>query len=262
MALAGAMRDHQFGSSDEPRTAIRAWLVEYNSRPFQKRDGSRLSVFESGEKPLPIALPPVAYEVMDRVYGRRVRANSHVAYARNRYSVPYAYVGSTVDLRIGANTLGIWHRNTRLCTHRLLPASASNKYSTNGADLPGRTMRKPWDGKRCEQWANRIGPDCATVIGKLFAMERLDEQAVEPALAVPRPSKRHSARRLGNACPPALQSVASPRYAHIGPILESGQDIAGEIPDDAGDHGADGGMTVPVGCAAATTTRTWAGETQ
>ena len=26
-----------------------------------------------------------------------------------------------------------------------------------------------------------------------------------------------------------------------GPILESGQDIAGEIPDDAGDHGADGG---------------------
>ena len=39
----------------------------------------------------------------------------------------------------------------------------------------------------------------------------------------------------------ALQSVASPHYAHIGPILESGQDIAGEIPDDAGDHGADGG---------------------
>ena len=38
-----------------------------------------------------------------------------------------------------------------------------------------------------------------------------------------------------------MQSVASPRYAHIGPILESGQDIAGEIPDDAGDHGADGG---------------------
>ena len=37
MALAGAMRDHQFGSLDELRTAIRAWLVEYNSRPFQKR---------------------------------------------------------------------------------------------------------------------------------------------------------------------------------------------------------------------------------
>ena len=52
---------------------------------------------------------------------------------------------------------------------------------------------------------------------------------------------KHSAQRLENACSLALQSVASPRYAHIGPILESGQDIAGEIPDDAGDHGADGG---------------------
>ena len=52
---------------------------------------------------------------------------------------------------------------------------------------------------------------------------------------------RYSAQRLENACSLALQSVASPRYAHIGPILESGQDIAGEIPDDAGDHGADGG---------------------
>lgn len=92
MALAGAMRDHQFGSLDELRTAIRAWLVEYNSRPFQKRDGSRLSVFEGEEKPLLIALPPVAYEVMDWVYSRRVQANSHVAYARNWYSVPYAYV--------------------------------------------------------------------------------------------------------------------------------------------------------------------------
>ena len=67
-------------------------LVEYNSRPFQKRDGSRLSVFEGEEKPLLIALPPVAYEVMDWVYSRRVQANSHVAYARNWYSVPYAYV--------------------------------------------------------------------------------------------------------------------------------------------------------------------------
>ena len=75
-------------------------------------------------------------------------------------------------------------------------------------------------------------------------------------------SKRYSAQRLENACSLALQSVASPRYAHIGPILESGQDIAGEIPDDAGDHGADGGDDGAVGCAAATVTRTWAGETQ
>ena len=66
-------------------------------------------------------------------------------------------------------------------------------------------------------------------------MERLDEQAVDPALAVLRLSKRYSAQRLENACSLALQSVASPRYAHIGPILESGQDATGGIPDGAVD---------------------------
>ena len=41
-----------------------------------------------------------------------------------------------------------------------------------------------------------------------------------------------------------LAGVAVGRLAPLRayrPILESGQDIAGEIPDDAGDHGADGG---------------------
>lgn len=65
MALAGAMRDRAFASLDELRGAVRGWLDEYNSRPFQKRDGSRRSVFESDERPLLIPLPGTAYEVAD-----------------------------------------------------------------------------------------------------------------------------------------------------------------------------------------------------
>ena len=69
--------------------------------------------------------------------------------------------------------------------------------------------------KRCEQWARRIGPGRAAVIGRLFAMERLDEQGVEPALAILRLSKRYSAQRLENACSPSLRSIASPAvFAH------------------------------------------------
>lgn len=235
MALAGAMRDREFGSLDELRAAIRAWLAEYNSRAFQKRDESRSSVFESEEKPLLITLPPMPYEVADWVYGRRVQANSHVAYARNWYSVPYACIGSTVDLRIGASMLEVWHGNTRLCSHRLLPATASNQCSTNESDLPGKASWRLWDRKRCEQWTRRVGPGCAAVIGRLFAMERLDEQGVEPAPAILRLSKRYSAQRLENACSLSLRSIASPRYSHIRPILESGQDATGGIPDGAVD---------------------------
>ena len=82
MALAGAMRDRAFASLDELRGAVRGWLDEYNSRPFQKRDGSRRSVFESDERPLLIPLPGTAYEVADWIYGRKVQSNCHVAYAQ------------------------------------------------------------------------------------------------------------------------------------------------------------------------------------
>mgnify|MGYP000175620371 CR=1 FL=1 len=186
-----------------------------------------------------ITLPLMPYEVADWVYGRRVQANSHVAYARNWYSVPYAYAGTVVDLRVGSDTLEVWHKGSRLCTHRLLPATAANRYSTNETDLPGKAGWRQWDRERCERWAKRVGPDCADVVGRLFAAQRFDDQGVEPALAVLRLSRRYSERRLENACSLALQSVASPRYSHIRPILETGQDMTGGLTETS-DDGAGG----------------------
>lgn len=59
-------------------------------------------------------------------------------------------------------------------------------------------------------------------------------------MAVPRLSKRYSSQRLENACSLALRTIASPGYSRIRPILESGQDVTGEIPDDAGGVGGRG----------------------
>lgn len=191
MALAGVMRDRAFAPLDELRGAIRGWPDGYDSRPFQRRDGSRRSVFESNERPLLIPLPGTAYEVADWIYGRKVQSNCHVAYARNWYSVPYAYAGTVVDLRVGSDTIEAWHGGSGLCTHRLLPSTAVNRYSTNETDLPGKTVWRQWDRERCERWAKRVGPDCADVIGRLFAAQRFDDQGVEPALAVPRLSRHY-----------------------------------------------------------------------
>ena len=127
-------------------------------------------MFESDERPLLIPLPGTAYEVADWIYGRKVQSNCHVAYARNWYSVPYAYAGTVVDLRVGSDTLEVWHKGSRLCTHRLLPATAANRYSTNETDLPGKAGWRQWDRERCERWAKRVGPDCADVVGRLFAV--------------------------------------------------------------------------------------------
>lgn len=57
--------------------------------------------------------------------------------------------------------------------------------------------------------------------------------------ALSRLSRRYSERRLENACSLALQSVASPRYSHIRPILETGQDMTGGLTETS-DDGAGG----------------------
>ncbi|KFI53721.1 hypothetical protein BBIA_1319, partial [Bifidobacterium biavatii DSM 23969] len=108
MALAGAMRNRTFHSLPELKTAIREWLAAYNSAPFQKREGSRQAVFDEMERPLLTPLPAVRFEVAEWSYARKVQANCHIAYNNNWYSVPYAYVGRTVDARVGADRLEIW----------------------------------------------------------------------------------------------------------------------------------------------------------
>lgn len=75
-------------SLDELRVAIRAWLDEYDSHPFRKRDDSGRSVFGSEERPLLIPLPETAYAAADWIHGGKARSNCHVAYAHNRHFGP------------------------------------------------------------------------------------------------------------------------------------------------------------------------------
>src|SRR5699024_11188681 len=77
------LRQRQFATLPELAAAIRERMEAYNAEPFQKRPGSRASVFTAEEQPLLAPLPATAYEISRWLYGRRVGRNGHVAYARN-----------------------------------------------------------------------------------------------------------------------------------------------------------------------------------
>lgn len=81
------------------------------------------------------------------------------------------------------------------------------------------------DPARAREWAARIGEDTTTVVNRIFESVPVDEQGLDAALAVLRLTRRYSAARVEAAAGIALRSpVRSPRYAHLRPILESGQD--------------------------------------
>lgn len=63
------------------------------------------------------------------------------------------------------------------------------------------------------------------VINRIFESVPVQEQGLDPALAVLRLTRRFSAARVEAAAGIALESrVHSPRYAHLRPILDSRQD--------------------------------------
>ena len=223
-AVVGAMRDRVFASLDELNRAIRDWLDAYNAAPFQKREGSRLTSFMTEEKPMMIPLPVVPYETGEWVGSRKVANDCHVAYKRNRYSVPHRLVGRVVELRETGDALEIWNGGERVAVHRLFDAGQSNRSSTRDADLPGKTRWREWDERRVRSWAIDVGPNTVIVIARIFQDSHTPDQAINPALAVLRLSRRYGRQRLENACDVARRVMDAPRYRQLKAILDTGQD--------------------------------------
>ena len=77
------------------------------------------------------------------------------------------------------------------------------------------------------EWAERIGPSALVVVNRIFESVPIDVQGLDAALAVLRLSRRFSAERVEAACRIGLAGpIRSPRYAHLQPILATGQDRA------------------------------------
>lgn len=221
-----ALRGQSFATPPELREAIYDRMHGYNAAPFQKRAGSRQAVFDAEEKPLLRPLPAVAYEISRWVYGRRVRTDGHVVFEKNFYSVPYAHVGRSVDLRVTASTVEVFAGDERLTSHLLAPMGVINAHRTHDADLPNGPRYRAWDAPRVREWAARIGQDTTTVVNRIFESVAVEEQGLDAALAVLRLTRRYSPARVEAAAGIALASkVRSPRYAHLRPILETSQDL-------------------------------------
>ena len=241
LEIVAALRDTVFTDFNELKRAVAERLEEHNARPFAKREGTRRQVFEEQERPLLRPLPAVPYEVCEWIYGRKVQRNCHVAYRRNYYSVIHLAVGKTVDLRVTDSTVEVFLGGERLATHPLFPAYARNRYSTHAGDLPGGRSYSDWDAGRIRRWADRVGPSCREVVDRIFQRVDYEEQGFNAALAALRLEHRYTRPRLERACQMALASGRpSPRYKHLKPILETGQDLAaGARPGDDGGPGDD-----------------------
>lgn len=217
------LRNRKFFDINEMNASIRKELDRFNHNKFQKRDGSRYSVFIEEEFPFMQPLPQYPYEFAQWKTAT-VQLNYHVAIDYQNYSIPYEYVKKKVDVRYTKNMIEIFYKGSRICSHKRL-YGRRGQYSTVIDHMPANhQLYSEWDSERFLRWAAGIGDSTKEVVQKMFDSHRVEEQAYKGCLSLLKLADKYLPERLENACRIALIRIPNPRYKNIRLILESGQD--------------------------------------
>ena len=197
------LRDRRHTTLEELNRDIRTLLKDYNERPFQKRSGSRASVFESEDRPALQRLPAQRHEFV-RVSTAKVAKDAHIQFERHFYSVPYRHVGQRIEVRATSEVVQLYDRTTWLATHRRRQSDYGR--STDPAHLPHKhTAHLSRDVDYYLGQGRRIGPQTRDW------MQRQFDEADHPWLRFRRCQgllslqRSYPGARIENACALANQ---------------------------------------------------------
>ena len=214
--VAAVLRNRRFVGLAELNEAIFEEVATINARPFQKREDSRLVVFERDEKPLLVPLPPVAYELAD-LRTAKAGPNYHVQVERNFYSVPARLIGQSLDVRLTSRTVEVFDGVERVASHPRF-VGVFGRYSTLPAHMPAahRSRLVDWTPERFVQWASTVGPNTVAAIQAILASRQIVEQSYRSCLGVMSLAKKSGGMtRLEDTCARALAATPAPSYTLI-----------------------------------------------
>lgn len=239
--ITAALRNEQFFSLAELNDAIRKKLEQFNSNTFQKKEGSRRSLFLGEEMPLLTPLPATRFELSEWK-SATVAFNYHIAVDKMYYSVPYQYIKNKVEVRVTELTIEIFFNHNRIASHRRL-YGRPGQYSTQYDHMPQKHQEYlEWDGARFRKWANRIGPNTYEVVNSLLTSVIVEQQSYRSCMGLLKLAEKHSALKLETVCKKALSYSRSPSYKSIKNLLATLKDS--EIPiEHEGDSSLCHGIT-------------------
>ena len=221
--IIATLRNQVFFSLSELNTAVSVKLVEFNSKPFQKKQGSRRDEFYENEKHYLLSLPGTPYELASWKTAT-VMFNCHIAVDKQNYSVPYEYIKQKVDVRITERTIEVFDGGNRVCSHPRLHGRP-NQYSTVSEHLPeNQKQYMEWTPERFVEWAKRIGNSTEIVVANMLAYRQIPQQAYKACMALLKLGDKYSTQRLEAACCKALSYTTNPSFKNIQTILANGQD--------------------------------------
>ena len=221
--ITAAIRNEKFFSLAELNREIHRRLKNFNQAPFQKKEGSRYSVFLSDEKPFLTPLPPAPYE-LSQWKQATVQFNYHISVDKMQYSVPYEYIRQKVDVRLTRSVVEVFYHNQRICSHKRL-YGRPGQYSTMEIHMPEDHQKYlKWDGNRFISWAEKIGTSTSITVRSILSSYKVEQQGYKACMGLLKLADKYSVERLEAACNKALSYTPHPSYKSVKNILVTGQD--------------------------------------
>jgi len=215
------LRHRTFFSLRELNTAIKEHVCIHNETHFQKKNYSRLDLFEKEEKPLLTPLPQQPYEL--KFYKEvTVMKKSHVQFRTDHhyYSVPYRYIGEKVKIIYTSSDISIYHKGERIAFH--LRDYRHHHYTTVKEHLPSHhQFVSEWNPDFFLSWAARIDPVVNLYILEIFKRKSHPEQAYQSCLGILSLARKVNKEELINACSKAHQ-LGVYGYTYIIRLLKNG----------------------------------------
>jgi transposase len=164
-----------------------------------------LHLFAQQEQSALLALPADPFTLCE-IKPVKVHPDCHVTLAGSFYSVPYRYIGQTLDAYVGERVVQLFHGTVLVSTHARAqqPGSWQTHLEHYPQDKAAYLERTP---ERCRQIAQRIGPAASQVTDTLLAERPLDR--LRSVQAILRLEETVGAERLEAACARAI---------HFGPV--------------------------------------------
>lgn len=222
------LRNEKHFSIHELNASISEKLAEYNKKPFQKREGSRLSAFQEEEQSFLKPLPASTYELA--VWSTAVIHNDYlITDGKNKYSVPFDLIGQEVSIRLTSTTIEAFFQGSRVASHPRL-AQRQRDPITKPEHMPDNHKKYLMYNKEAFlEWAATIGDNTLKVVRVFLENGKVPEQGYKSCASLTNMADRYSCQRLNDACTRALSYTATPNIKTIRTILQTGQD---KVPKD------------------------------
>ena len=220
--ILASLRNETFFTLDDLNERIGELLDRLNARPMNDYGGaSRRELFERLDAPAlrPLPSQPFVYAQWKKA---KVNIDYHVEVFKHYYSVPYRLARETVEVRVTAATVEVFHRGTRVASHRR--GSHKGRHTTLAEHMP-KSHRKhlEWTPSRLLHWAGKIGPSTRMLADAILRSRPHPEMGYRSVLGLLRLAKRYDNARLEAACDRAL-AVRARSYRHVASILKNGLD--------------------------------------